>query len=58
MRLQETHIVPAEVGLLHHYRSFEAPPDPQYVEDRAVPNRFSDALLRLVGAAHQRLHER
>ena len=33
-RMEETHFMQPEVGLLHHYRSFDAPPGPEYVVDR------------------------
>ena len=54
-RMEETHFMQLEVGLLHHYRSFDAPPGPDYVVDRYVPTRFGDALLSRIAAARHKL---
>lgn len=53
-QMQETQYMQPEVGLLHHYRSFDEPPGPDYVVDRFVPTRFADALLsRIIAARHK-----
>ena len=54
-RMEETHFMQLEVGLLHHYRSFDAPPGPEYVVDRYVPTRFGDALFSRIAAARHKL---
>ena len=54
-RIEETHFMQPEMGLLHHYRSFDAPPGPEYVVDRYVPTRFVYALLSRIAAARHKL---
>ena len=54
-RMEETHYMQPDIGLLYHYRSFDAAPGPEYVVDRYVPTRFGDALISRIAAALHKL---
>ena len=51
--------VSTDVGILHHYRNWETDPhDPNYVEDRYVPQQYGDEIFARITSAHRTLKER